>query len=89
MAFKFEELRVWDILIGLTAEVNELIKTFPTDERFVLSSQIQRAADSVALILLKAQQDNPMLNSRNFLGIPLGPQSKLSVAFILEKEEKS
>ena len=49
MAFKFEELRVWEMAISLSAEVNVLIKTFPVEERFVLSSQFQRAADSVAL----------------------------------------
>ncbi|SDA37253.1 four helix bundle protein [Algoriphagus alkaliphilus] len=49
MAFKFEELRVWELSINLATEINGLIKTFPSEERFVLSSQIQRAADSVAL----------------------------------------
>ena len=28
MAFKFEELRVWEMAISLSAEVNVLIKTF-------------------------------------------------------------
>jgi four helix bundle protein len=49
MAFKFEELRVWEMAINLSAEVSSLTRSFPSEERFVLSSQIQRPADSVAL----------------------------------------
>jgi four helix bundle protein len=68
MAFKFEELRVWEMAINLSAEVSKLIKTFPTDERFVLSSQIQRAADSVALNIAEGStgQSNPEF--KKFLG---------------------
>ena len=49
MAFKFEQLRVWQKSIQLTSLVNEVTRNFPKDELFVLSSQIKRAADSVAL----------------------------------------
>lgn len=35
MAFKFEELRVWEIAINLAADVSVLNKKFPVDERFV------------------------------------------------------
>lgn len=68
MAFKFEELRVWEIAINLSAEVNVLVKSFPSDERFVLSSQIQRAADSVALNIAEGStgQSNPEF--KKFLG---------------------
>ena len=68
MAFKFEELRVWQMAIHLSAEINELIKTFPSDERFVLSTQIQRAADSVALNIAEGStgQSNPEF--KKFLG---------------------
>ena len=49
MAFKFEQLRVWQKSLQLTSLVNEVTRNFPKDEHFVLSSQIKRAADSVAL----------------------------------------
>jgi len=66
MAFKFEELRVWEMAISLSAEVNVLIKTFPVEERFVLSSQFQRAADSVALNIAEGSTGSQLLNSKNF-----------------------
>ena len=71
MAFKFEELRVWEMAINLSAEVNVLVKTFPAEERFVLSSQVQRAADSVALNIAEGStgQSNPEFNK--FLGYAL------------------
>lgn len=48
-AFKFENLRVWQKSLELTLLVNITVKEFPKDEMFVLTSQIKRAADSVAL----------------------------------------
>ena len=49
MSFKFEKLIVWQKAIDLAGSVHELIKIFPKDELFILSSQIKRAADSVSL----------------------------------------
>jgi four helix bundle protein len=49
MAFKFESLQVWQKALDLSADINELTKTFPKDELYVLTSQIKRAADSVVL----------------------------------------
>jgi len=49
MAFKFESLQVWQKALDLSADINELTKSFPKDELYVLTSQIKRAADSVVL----------------------------------------
>lgn len=49
MAFKFENLQVWQKSLDLTVETNNLTKSFPKDELYVLTSQIKRAADSVVL----------------------------------------
>jgi four helix bundle protein len=68
MAFKFEELRVWEMAINLSAEVNVLIKPFPVQERFVLSSQIQRAADSVALNIAEGSTGQSNAEFKKFLG---------------------
>jgi four helix bundle protein len=68
MAFKFEELRVWEMAISLSAEVNVLIKTFPAEERFVLSSQFQRAADSVALNIAEGSTGQSTAEFKKFLG---------------------
>lgn len=68
MAFKFEKLRVWEMAIDLTLEVNVLVKKFPPEEKFVLAQQMQRAADSVALNIAEGStgQSNPEF--KKFLG---------------------
>ncbi len=49
MPFKFEQLNVWKLSIELSSKIHLMTKTFPKDEIFVLTSQVKRAADSVAL----------------------------------------
>lgn len=49
MAFRFEDLQVWQKAIDLGEQINQLTKLFPKDEIFILTSQIKRAADSVVL----------------------------------------
>lgn len=49
MAFRFEDLQVWQKAIDLDDQINNLSKQFPKEEIFVLTSQIKRAADSVVL----------------------------------------
>lgn len=45
MAFKFEKLKVWERAVDLSGDVSDLVKTFPKDEQYGLSSQIKRACD--------------------------------------------
>ncbi len=61
MAFKFEKLIVWQKALDLSDVVNQLTKTFPKDEMYVLTSQIKRAADSVSLNIAEGStgQTNP------------------------------
>jgi four helix bundle protein len=49
VAFRFEDLQVWQRAIDLGEQINQLTKSFPKDEVYVLTSQIKRAADSVVL----------------------------------------
>jgi len=49
MSFKFEKLKVWQKALDLADEINQLTKTFPREEIYILNSQIKRAADSISL----------------------------------------
>lgn len=49
MSFKFEKLKVWQKALELADEIDQLTKTFPKEEIYILNSQIKRAADSVSL----------------------------------------
>jgi four helix bundle protein len=68
MSFKFEKLIVWQKALDLTAVVHEITLQFPKDELYILTSQIKRAADSVALNIAEGStgQSNPEFNK--FLG---------------------
>lgn len=71
MPFKFEKLIVWQKALDLTAFVHETTLQFPKDELYELTSQIKRAADSVALNIAEGStgQSNPEFNK--FLGYSL------------------
>ena len=49
MAFKFEKPKVWQKALDLADEIDQLTKTFPKEEMYVLNSQMKRAADSISL----------------------------------------
>ena len=68
MAFKFEELLVWQKSVDYTLEVHNLIKKFPVEEKYVLSSQFQRAADSIALNIAEGSTGQSKPEFRRFLG---------------------
>jgi len=71
MSFKFEKLIVWQKALELAGMVNQLTKSFPREELFVLTSQIKRAADSVSLNIAEGStgQSNPEFSK--FLGYAL------------------
>lgn len=64
MAFKFERLIVWQKAIDLTAVVHNVTLKFPKEKLYILSSQIKRAADSIALNIAEGStgQTNPEFN---------------------------
>lgn len=68
MPFKFEKLIVWQKALDLTALVHEVTQSFLKEELYVLTSQIKRAADSVALNIAEGStgQSNPEF--KRFLG---------------------
>lgn len=67
MAFKFEQLLVWQKAIDLTGIVHELTLQFPRDELFILTSQIKRASDSIALNIAEGSTGQTNLEFKKFL----------------------
>jgi len=68
MGFKFEELIAWQKALDLTVEIDKLTKGFPQTERFVLTSQIKRAVDSIALNIAEGSTGQSPKQFKNFLG---------------------
>ena len=48
MKFKFEKLIIWEKAMDFGEKINSLAYSFPQLELYNLSSQIRRAADSIA-----------------------------------------
>ena len=71
MAFRFEELRVFHQAADLSNEIDLLAKTFPLEERFSLSSQIKRAADSTVLNIAEGSTGQTIPEFKRFLDISL------------------
>lgn len=69
MPFKFEKLKIWQKSLDLTSLVHEVSLKFPKDELYILTSQIKRAADSVALNIAEGStgQSNAEFNRLGFL----------------------
>ena|ERR1700730_10683226 len=86
MAFKFENLLVWQKALDLSAVVDEIGKEFPKEELYVLNSQIKRAADSVALNIAEGSTGQTNPEYKRFLTIAL--RSNIEVvgcSFIAQK----
>ena len=49
MAFRFEGLEIFHVAIAFSVSVHALVKKFPAKERFDLTSQSRRAANSIVL----------------------------------------
>ena len=68
MPFKFEKLEIWRLAIDLSAEIHELTRKFPKEEIFILTSQIKRAADSIALNIAEGSTGQSNAEQKRFLG---------------------
>ncbi|WP_295674188.1 four helix bundle protein [uncultured Mucilaginibacter sp.] len=71
MGFKFEKLKVWQKVVDLAFEINELTKSFPKDELFILTAQIKRAGDSVSLNIAEGSTGQSNAEFNKFLGYAL------------------
>jgi four helix bundle protein len=71
MAFRFEELKVWQIALRLCNEIDILVKKFPREELYSLSSQMKRAADSVVLNIAEGSTGQSKPEFKRFLSISL------------------
>ena len=65
---KFERLSVWQKALDLTARIHELTRAFPREELYILTAQIKRAADSIALNIAEGSTGQSNAEFKQFLG---------------------
>jgi len=72
MPFKFEKLTVWQRALELSTYIHHAIaRTFPKDELYGLTSQLQRAADSISLNIAEGSTGQTNAELKQFLGYAL------------------
>ncbi len=94
MEFKFEKLIIWQKVMEFGENIHQLALKFPKEEMYNLSSQIRRAADSIALNISEGSigQSNPEF--KKFMGYSVRSLAEVVTClhkskrrgYILEKE---
>jgi four helix bundle protein len=79
----FKDLEVWQKSMDLVVEVYRLTKTLPADERFGLTSQIRRAASSVAANIAEGHGRTHRLDYLRFLSIARGSLSETQTHLLI------
>ena len=86
MKFKFEKLIVWQEAMELGEQINTLTNKFPPKENYNLSSQIRRAADSVALNISEGSISQSNAEQKKFVVYSI--RSLAEVVTCLHKAKK-
>lgn len=73
----FRELRIWQEAMEVTKVVYKVTAKFPIDERYSLTSQINRSAVSIPSNIAEGAGRNSDKEFNQFLGIALGSAFEL------------
>lgn len=82
----YRDLRVWQTAMELTLDVYRLSQSFPKDERFGLTSQVRRAATSVALNIAEGHGRSRRGEYLNHLSIARGSAIEVEVSLLLAEK---
>ena len=79
----YRDLEVWKDGITITKRTYQLSKTLPTDERFSLCNQMQRAASSVPANIAEGWARDSTKEYLRHLSIARGSLAELETFFVL------
>lgn len=88
MAFKFEDLRVWQKAVELSGIIADISMKFPKEEQYVLTSQIKRAADSISLNIAEGSTGQTNPEFKRFLAISIRSGIEVIGCIYLAKRRK-
>lgn len=81
----FKDLIAWQKAMELAVAVYETTRTFPSDERFALTSQLRRAAVSIPSNIAEGQGRGAGKEFRNFLRIANGSRQEVETQLDLAR----
>ena len=82
----FRQLKVWEKAHQLTLAVYRVTKTFPSDERYGLTSQIRRACASVPSNIAEGCGRNSDTELARFMEIATGSASEVEYQILLARD---
>lgn len=88
MGFKFEKLLVWQRAINLCTDIHNLTRKFPKEETYILTVQIKRAADSIALNIAEGSTGQTNAEFRQFLVYSIRPAIEVVSCLYIGKNRK-
>ncbi len=83
----FKDLIVWQKSIELVKETYKIAKSLPAEERFILVSQMIRAAISIPANIAEGWARNHKLEFIRFINISYGSSTELETHFIICKSQ--
>jgi len=81
-----KELKIWQKAIDLAVDVYKATASYPTDERFGLTSQIRRASVSISSNIAEGAGRNSKKEFCNFLGIANGSAYELQTQLVISNK---
>ena len=81
----YRDLFVWQQAMDVAVETYRLTSAFPKDEMFGLTSQMRRAAVSIASNIAEGEGRKSRNEFSHFLGIALGSKSELETQIVLSE----
>jgi four helix bundle protein len=88
MAQAFQDLLVWQRAMEMTVSVYRATRSFPDDEKFGLTSQVRRAAVSVASNIAEGRGRLTAGEFRQFLGTAQGSNCEVQTQILVAKQLK-
>lgn len=82
----FKKLEIWNNGIELVKQVYKPSSSFPSEERFGLTSQITRAVVSIPSNIAEGCSRNSEIEFKRFLEIAIGSLFEVQTQLILAKE---
>ena len=80
---RLKELKVWQKSVELAVKVYEITRTFPSEEKYSLTNQINRCAVSIPSNIAEGAGRNNPKEFNNFLGIAAGSAYELQTQLII------
>ncbi|GAA0877432.1 four helix bundle protein [Algoriphagus jejuensis] len=84
----FKNLKVWQKSVDLAVKIYELTRSFPSEEKFGLTSQMRRAGVSIPLNIAEGTAKSSSKSFSNSLEISLGESFELETQLIIAERVK-